>query len=62
MVGRINSFLKPISYIIIFTCFDIVALTVQALGGGEAAKAQLAGTSTTRATRFMVFLSSACLS
>jgi len=54
IVGRANSLLKPMSYIIIFSTFDVVALTVQALGGAEAAKAQEQGTSTVAATHLMV--------
>ena len=54
MVGRINSVLKPMHYIIIFSSFDVVALTVQALGGAKAAKAQEDGTSTVTATHLMV--------
>jgi hypothetical protein len=46
-------------YIIIFSCFDIVALAIQAFGGAKAAKAQEDGTSTTSATHFMVRLSTA---
>ena len=44
-------------YIILFSCFDILALTIQALGGAKAAKAQQDGTSTTSATEFMVRIS-----
>src|SRR5579859_6060699 len=54
MVGKANSILKPLHFILIFTCFDIAALTVQALGGAKAAAAQANGTSTTSATRLMV--------
>ena len=54
IVGRANSLLKPMYYIIIFSAFDIVSLTVQALGGAGAAKAQEQGTSTVTATHLMV--------
>jgi len=43
-------------YLLIFSSFDLVALTVQAVGGAEAAKAQVQGTSTVAATNLMVFL------
>jgi len=54
IVGKVNSVLKPMQYIIIFSTFDVVALTVQALGGAKAAKAQADGTSPTTATHLMV--------
>jgi RTA1 like protein len=54
MVGKTNSLLKPIYYIVIFSCFDIIALALQAVGGAGAAKAQEDGTSTTKATHLMV--------
>jgi hypothetical protein len=54
MVGKANAYFKPMSYIIIFSCFDIAALAVQAVGGASAAKAQIQGTSTTSATHLMV--------
>jgi RTA1 like protein len=57
IVGTVNSILKPMQYIIIFSCFDVVALAIQAFGGAKAAKAQTDGTSTTSATHFMVRLS-----
>jgi hypothetical protein len=57
IVGTVNSILKPMQYIIIFSCFDILALAIQAFGGAKAAKAQEDGTSTTSATHFMVCLS-----
>jgi len=57
IVGTANSILKPMQYIIIFSCFDILALTIQAFGGAKAAKAQQDGTSTTSATEFMVRIS-----
>ena len=54
IVGRANSLLKPTYYLVIFSSFDLVALTVQAVGGTEAAKAQVQGTSTVAATNLMV--------
>jgi hypothetical protein len=54
IVGRANSLLKPTYYLVIFSSFDLVALTVQAIGGAEAAKAQVQGTSTVAATNLMV--------
>ena len=54
MVGKVNSLLKPMHFIVIFSAFDVVALTVQALGGAKAAKAQADGTSTVTATHLMV--------
>ena len=56
IVGRANSVLKPMHYLVIFSSFDLVALTVQAVGGAEAAKAQTQGTSTVAATHLMVFV------
>jgi RTA1 like protein len=41
-------------YIIIFSTFDVVALTVQAIGGAGAAQAQIQGTDTTPSTHIMV--------
>jgi hypothetical protein len=41
-------------YIIIFSSFDVVALTVQAIGGAGAAQAQIKGTDTTPSTHIMV--------
>jgi len=54
MIRHVYSFLRPLHYILIFSCFDIVALAIQAIGGAKAAKDQIDGTSTTTATHFMV--------
>lgn len=54
IVGRANSHLKPMYYIIIFTTFDITALVVQAIGGNGAAKAQSDGKATDTPTHIMV--------
>jgi len=54
IVGRANSLLKPTYYLVIFSSFDLLALTVQAVGGAEAAKAQVKGTSTVAATNLVV--------
>jgi len=40
-------------YIIIFSSFDVVALTVQAIGGAGAAQAQIKGTDTSPSTHIM---------
>jgi len=54
MVRHVYSGLKPLHYILLFSCFDVVALAIQAVGGAEAAKAQIQGSSTTTATHLMV--------
>lgn len=53
IVGRANSLLKPMYYIIIFSAFDIAALTIQAIGGAGASKAQQEGTDPTPSTHIM---------
>ncbi|SRR5579859_7393071 len=54
IVGKANSLLKPMQYIIIFSVFDIVSLAIQAAGGALASKAQIQGASTVAATHLMV--------
>ena len=54
IVGRANSLLKPIYYILIFSSFDVIALVVQAIGGAGAAQAEVKGTNTGNATHIMV--------
>jgi hypothetical protein len=54
IVGRENTHLKPIYYIIIFSSFDIIALVVQAIGGTGAAQAQSEGKETDTPTHIMV--------
>jgi hypothetical protein len=54
VVGRANSLLKPMHYIIVFSFFDVVALAIQSVGGAGAAKAQENGTSTVTPTHLMV--------
>ena len=53
IVGRANSILKPMWYIMIFSSFDILALVIQAVGGAGAATAEQNGTSTTTSTHIM---------
>jgi len=55
IVGRANSLLKPMYYIIIFSTFDIISLIIQAIGGAGASEAEQKGTSTTNPTHIMVF-------
>jgi RTA1 like protein len=54
MVGRENSLMKPVYYLIIFSFFDAIALVIQAVGGAGAAIAQQNGTSTEKSTNIMV--------
>lgn len=54
IVGPINSFLKPMFYIIIFSTFDILALIIQAIGGAGASQAEIDGRSTLGPTHIMV--------
>ena len=54
IVGPINSFLKPMFYIIIFSTFDVLALIIQAIGGAGASQAEVDGTSTIGPTHIMV--------
>lgn len=56
MVGRENSFFKPIHFILIFSSFDVAALAVQAFGGAGAAQAQAQGTDPAASTRIIVCL------
>lgn len=56
MVGRKNSFFKPVHFILIFSTFDIAALAVQAFGGAGAAQAQAKGTDPARSTQIIVYL------
>jgi hypothetical protein len=44
-------------YVIVFSTLDLIALTVQAIGGAGAATGQKNGTSTTNSTHIMVTLS-----
>ena len=53
-MGRANSLLKPVYYILIFSSFDVIALVVQAIGGAGAAQAEVKGTNTGNATHIMV--------
>lgn len=61
IVGRANSYLKPIFYVIIFSSFDIIALVIQAVGGAGAARAEEQGTNTTHSTHTLVSLHLALL-
>jgi hypothetical protein len=54
IVGKANSFLKPMYYIIIFSTFDIISLIIQAVGGAGASMAEQNGTDTTPSTHIMV--------
>jgi hypothetical protein len=54
IVGRANSFLRPMFYVIIFSTFDLIALIVQAIGGAGAAQGEQKGTSTDTSTHIMV--------
>ena len=54
IVGKANSFLKPMYYIIIFSTFDIISLIIQAVGGAGASMAEQKGTDTTPSTHIMV--------
>jgi hypothetical protein len=54
IVGRANTHLKPIYYVIIFSSFDIIALIVQADGGTGAARALSEGKTTDGPTHIMV--------
>jgi hypothetical protein len=54
IVGRANTHLKPLYYVIVFSSFDIIALVVQADGGTGAARAQSEGKKTDAPTHIMV--------
>jgi RTA1 like protein len=54
IVGRANSYLKPMFYIIIFSTCDVIALTIQAIGGSGAAQGEEQGTSTASSTHILV--------
>ena len=53
-MGKANSLLKPVYYIMIFSSFDLIALVIQAIGGAGASEAEQKGTSTTTSTHIMV--------
>jgi hypothetical protein len=53
IAGRVNSLLKPMFYILIFSTFDLAALIIQAIGGAGASKAEQQGTDPWPATHIM---------
>ena len=53
IAGRANSFLRPMFYVIIFSAFDVAALTIQAIGGAGASQAEQQGTNPWPATHTM---------
>jgi len=56
IVGKANSLLKPIYYVLIFSSIDVIALAIQSVGGGLASTAMNSGTDAATAGHITVHI------